>query len=42
MRLRIITKENKFLDFDIELPLYISTENLKDKYATIIVEEAKK
>ena len=41
MRLRIINKEKEFLDFNIKLPLYFSTKNLKDKYAIMIVEEDK-
>ncbi len=41
MRLRIITKNNEFLDFDIELPIKVNTLNLHDKYAVMIVEEKK-
>lgn len=41
MRLRIITKEKEFLDFDVEIPLYFSTPNLNDKYAIMIAEESK-
>lgn len=39
MRLRVITKEKKFIDFDVKLPLYFSTKNLMDKYSILIVEE---
>lgn len=41
MRLRIITKTGEFKDFDIELPIYVSTPNLHDKFAIMIAYEKK-
>jgi hypothetical protein len=39
MRLRVITKDKKFLDFDVKVPISINTPNLHDKFAVMIVEE---
>jgi len=39
MRLRVITKDKKFLDFNIKLPISVNTSNLHDKFAVMIVEE---
>jgi hypothetical protein len=39
MRLRVITKDKKFLVFDVKVPIYLSTANLFDKFAVMIVEE---
>ena len=39
MRLRIITKDGKFLDFNIKLPIHVNTTNLYDKFAVMIAEE---
>ena len=40
MRLRIITKQKKFLDFNVKIPISISTPNLHDKFAVMIAEES--
>lgn len=42
MRLRVITKDGKFVDYDVDLPIYLSASNLKDKFAVMIVEEKRK
>jgi len=39
MRLRIITKDGNFLDFNIKLPIKVNTSNLYEKFAVMIVEE---
>jgi len=39
MRLRVITKDKKFLDFDVKVPISVNTSNLYDKFAVMIVEE---
>jgi hypothetical protein len=39
MRLRVITKDKKFLDFDVKVPIYLSTPDLFDKFAVMVVEE---
>ena len=39
MRLRIITKDKRFLDFDVKVPISVNTSNLYDKFAIMIVEE---
>ena len=41
MRLRIITKDKKFLDFNVKVPITVNTSNLYDKFAVMIVEEQK-
>lgn len=39
MRLRVITKEKEFLDFDIEVPFYLKSLDKDEKYNILIVEE---
>jgi len=39
LRLRVITKDKKILDFDVKVPISINTSNLHDKFAVMIVEE---
>ena len=39
MRLRIITKDKKFVDYDVKVPITVNTTNLYDKFAVMIVEE---
>jgi len=42
MRLRVITKDKKFVDYDVEVPIYVSTADLTDKFAVMIVEEKRR
>jgi len=40
--LRVITKDRRFVDYDVELPIYVNTSNLKDKFAVMIMEEKRR
>jgi hypothetical protein len=39
VRLRVITKDKKFLDFNVKPQVSVNTKNLNDKFAIMIVEE---